>query len=105
MDIDPAYHKKNIVDLTNAELVTLGFLGENVHPHVKYIVEKIQADPKHLGTVTCGMMTHLVWKYPSRAPAPQDATSTRPPSPTTPRPSKNQLPAVGEQVTASTSGQ
>ncbi|CAA7269372.1 unnamed protein product [Cyclocybe aegerita] len=51
--MDPAYLNKKIVDLSDAELIALGFLGENAAPDVKRIVETVKARPDHLGTVTC----------------------------------------------------
>ncbi|KAI0666089.1 hypothetical protein C8Q78DRAFT_1141073 [Trametes maxima] len=49
--MDPAYAAKEIVDLSDAELISLGFLGENVAPEVKDIVEKVKACPDYLGVV------------------------------------------------------
>ncbi|KDR76885.1 hypothetical protein GALMADRAFT_225056 [Galerina marginata CBS 339.88] len=70
--MDPAYQNKKIVDLSDAELIALEFLGENVDPAVKYIVDKVKAHPDHLGTVTCFMVDCLKrW-------------GTRPASPTSP---------------------
>ncbi|KAI9452421.1 hypothetical protein BJY52DRAFT_913793 [Lactarius psammicola] len=80
--MDPAYWNRKIVDLTDAELIALGFLGENVTPGVKRIVDQVKANTSHLGNVTCFMVDCLKRKYPVQAP-PQD--TTRPPvSPTSP---------------------
>ncbi|KAF9472389.1 hypothetical protein BDN70DRAFT_909163 [Pholiota conissans] len=73
--MDPAYLNKKIVDLSDAELITLGFLGENVAPDVKSIVDAVKANPDRLGTVTCFMVDCLKSMYP------QDATQP-PASPT-----------------------
>ncbi|KAF9786674.1 hypothetical protein BJ322DRAFT_1106808 [Thelephora terrestris] len=51
--MDPAHLNKNIFDLSDAELIALGFLGENVAPGVKRIIDKAKADPDRLCTVTC----------------------------------------------------
>ncbi|KAH9004113.1 hypothetical protein EDB86DRAFT_3062455 [Lactarius hatsudake] len=77
--MDPAYQNKKIVDLSDEELNTLEFLGKNVAPGVKAMVEKVRADPVHLGTVTCFMVDCLNRRYSAQAP-PQDAVS----SPTSP---------------------
>ncbi|KDR76881.1 hypothetical protein GALMADRAFT_66307 [Galerina marginata CBS 339.88] len=57
--MDPAYQNKKVIDLSDAELIALGFQGENVHPEVKDIVDKVRASPEHLGTVTCFMVDCL----------------------------------------------
>ncbi|KAG8810249.1 hypothetical protein FRC19_004654, partial [Serendipita sp. 401] len=57
--MDPDYLNKKITDLSVEELITLGFLGENVAPGVKAMVEKVRANPVHLGTVTCFMVDCL----------------------------------------------
>ncbi|KAF8264968.1 hypothetical protein EI94DRAFT_1699830 [Lactarius quietus] len=48
--MDPAYLNKKIVDLTDEEARTLGFLGQNVAPGVRVMVEKVRADPENLGS-------------------------------------------------------
>ncbi|KAI0258687.1 hypothetical protein BC834DRAFT_926442 [Gloeopeniophorella convolvens] len=78
--MDPAYRNKKIVDLTDKELRTLDFLGQNVAPGVRAIVEKVRADPVNLGTVTCFMVDCLNRRYSAQAP-PQDAVGS-PTSPT-----------------------
>ncbi|KAF8494846.1 hypothetical protein F5888DRAFT_1795001 [Russula emetica] len=80
--MDPAYLNKKIVDLSDEELNTLEFLGKNVAPGVKAMVEKVRADPVHLGTVTCFMVDCLNRRYSTQAP-PQDAVGS-PTSPTSP---------------------
>lgn len=80
--MDPAYLNRKIVDLTDAELIALGFLGENVAPGVKRIVDQVKADPSRLGNVTCFMVDCLKRKHPVQAP-PQDA-ALPPVSPTSP---------------------
>ncbi|KAH9042942.1 hypothetical protein EDB83DRAFT_2507572 [Lactarius deliciosus] len=78
--MDPAYQNKKIVDLSDEELNTL--LGKNVAPGVKAMVEKVRADPVHLGTVTCFMVDCLNRRYSAQTP-PQDAVGS-PTSPTSP---------------------
>ncbi|KAH8976621.1 hypothetical protein EDB86DRAFT_2839786 [Lactarius hatsudake] len=78
--MDPAYQNKKIVDLSDEELNTLEFLGKNVAPVVKAMVEKVRADPVRLGTVTCFMVDCLNRRYSAQAP-PQDAVDS-PTSPT-----------------------
>ncbi|KAF9479019.1 hypothetical protein BDN70DRAFT_921535 [Pholiota conissans] len=73
--MDPAYLNKKIVDLSDAELISFGFLGEDVAPDVKHIVDTVKANPDRLGTVTCFMVDCLKSMYP------QDATQP-PASPT-----------------------
>ncbi|KAF8973546.1 hypothetical protein BDZ97DRAFT_1912033 [Flammula alnicola] len=80
--MDPAYQNKKIVDLTDEELRTLKFLGQNVAPGVRAMVEKVRADPVNLGTVTCFMVDCLNRRYSAQAP-PQDAVGS-PTSPTFP---------------------
>ncbi|KZV86989.1 hypothetical protein EXIGLDRAFT_774114 [Exidia glandulosa HHB12029] len=41
--MDQAYMDKKIVDLSDAELVNLSFLGPNVAPGIKRLVEKLPA--------------------------------------------------------------
>lgn len=73
--MDPAYQNKKIVDLSDEELNTLEFLGKNVAPGVKAMVEKVRTDPVHLGTVTCFMVDCLNRTYSAQAP-PQDGSVT-----------------------------
>jgi len=80
--MDPAYQNKKIIDLTDEELRTLEFLGQNVAPGVRAMVEKVRADPVNLGTVTCFMVDCLNRRYSAQAP-PQDAVGS-PTSPTSP---------------------
>ncbi|KAH9043505.1 hypothetical protein EDB83DRAFT_2507533 [Lactarius deliciosus] len=80
--MDPAYQNKKIVDLSDEELNTLEFLGKNVAPGVRAMVEKVRADPVRLGTVTCFMVDCLNRRYSAQAP-PQDAVGS-PTSPTSP---------------------
>ncbi|KAI0003020.1 hypothetical protein BJV74DRAFT_930583 [Russula compacta] len=51
-----------IVDLSEEQLITLGYLGDNALPGVRDIVEKIRADPERLGAVTCFQIDRLVRK-------------------------------------------
>jgi len=57
--MDPSYRNKKIVDLTDAELTALGFMGDNVAPGVKRIVDKVKASPDKLDSVTCWMVDCL----------------------------------------------
>ncbi|KAI0294522.1 hypothetical protein BC826DRAFT_1091605 [Russula brevipes] len=75
------YLNKKVVDLSDAELIALWFLGENVAPGVKCIVDKVRAYPYRLGSVTCFMVDCL--KRQSVQAPPQDATQP-PASPTSP---------------------
>ncbi|TFK47626.1 hypothetical protein OE88DRAFT_1714482 [Heliocybe sulcata] len=78
--MDPAYLTKKIVDLSEQELIDLGFLGENVAPGIKTMVEKVRADPMRLGYVTCFTVDHLKRSYSPQAP-PEGAVGS-PTSPT-----------------------
>lgn len=69
--MDPAYLHKKIIDLSDAELIALGFLGENVAPDVKHIVDRVKASPRHLGTVTCYMVDCLKRRVQAQQDAPQ----------------------------------
>ncbi|TEB15055.1 hypothetical protein FA13DRAFT_1823087 [Coprinellus micaceus] len=51
--MDPQYRDKNIIELTEDELTSLGFLGPNALPGIKKLVEQIRADPENLGQVNC----------------------------------------------------
>lgn len=50
--MDPAYAKKKVIDLSEKQLIALGFLGENALPEVKNIVERARANPDLLGNMT-----------------------------------------------------
>ncbi|KAI0344943.1 hypothetical protein BDW22DRAFT_1370552 [Trametopsis cervina] len=54
--MDPAYEKKKIIDLSDAELIALGFAGENALQEVKDYVQSVRANPKYLGWVNCFML-------------------------------------------------
>ncbi|KAH9932743.1 uncharacterized protein BXZ73DRAFT_89899 [Epithele typhae] len=106
--MDPSYQRKKIVDLSDTELITLGFLGEDVAPSVKRIVDQVKANPDHLGTVTCFMVDLFKRKYPVKVP-PQDATHlpvspVSPVSPTSSIPSEAQTlrPILGDDSVART---
>ncbi|KAL1673562.1 hypothetical protein EV122DRAFT_282835 [Schizophyllum commune] len=47
---------KKIVDLTTEELADLGYLTDKVAPGIKKRVERVLANPKHLGQVTVFMV-------------------------------------------------
>ncbi|KAF7301123.1 hypothetical protein MIND_00676500 [Mycena indigotica] len=57
--MDPAYSKKKIIDLTDAELVALGFMGEDAPRDVAMIVEQVRGSPQRLGSITCYMVDIL----------------------------------------------
>ncbi|KAF8325912.1 hypothetical protein F5887DRAFT_1065203 [Amanita rubescens] len=78
--MDPAYRNKKIVDLTDEEARTLAFLGQNVAPGVRVMVDKVRADPVSLGSATCFMVDCINRRYS----APQDTVGspTFPASPT-----------------------
>ncbi|KAI0028007.1 hypothetical protein K488DRAFT_90200 [Vararia minispora EC-137] len=87
--MDPTYLKKRIIDLSDAELTALGFMGENVPQGVKDIVAQVKADPNNLGTVTCFMVDCLKRRaeVQSRSQGTTQSTGspaspTFPPSPT-----------------------
>ncbi|KAF8259529.1 hypothetical protein EI94DRAFT_1773914 [Lactarius quietus] len=80
--MDPAYLNKKIVDLTDEEARTLGFLGQNVAPGVRVMVEKVRADPENLGTTTCFQLDCLNRRYSAQPPR-QDVVGS-PVSPTFP---------------------
>ncbi|KAJ3501099.1 hypothetical protein NLJ89_g9492 [Agrocybe chaxingu] len=78
--------KRRIIDVSDEELTTLGFLGPNVAPGVEAMIRKVKANPTHLGNTTCFVADCLRRKYPVRA-SPHDATEplgspTFPTSPT-----------------------
>ncbi|KAF9555861.1 hypothetical protein CPC08DRAFT_737257 [Agrocybe pediades] len=54
---------KKIVELSEEELVTLEFLGDNTLAGVRAIVQKVRADPERLGSVTCFQVDCLKRKY------------------------------------------
>ncbi|KAH7884836.1 hypothetical protein F5I97DRAFT_1938180 [Phlebopus sp. FC_14] len=83
--MDPAYLNKKIVDLNDAELIALGFMGENVAPGVKSVIDGVKADPDNLGSVTCFMVDCLRRKAAVQSRS-QDATQPpdSPISPTSP---------------------
>ncbi|KAJ3721435.1 hypothetical protein DFJ43DRAFT_685756 [Lentinula guzmanii] len=74
--MDEAYMDKKIVDLSDDELVKLGFLGPNVAPGIKSLVEKIKANPVYLGNVTCFMVDVTKRKYAAQAQPPASPIST-----------------------------
>ncbi|TFK61877.1 hypothetical protein BDN72DRAFT_804714 [Pluteus cervinus] len=71
--MDPAYMKKKIVDLTDDELISLGFLGENVAPEVKSIVETAKASPDLLGFITCFVVDCIRCNHQPSSPALSEA--------------------------------
>ncbi|KAJ3784852.1 hypothetical protein GGU10DRAFT_399924 [Lentinula aff. detonsa] len=73
--MDEAYMDKKIVDLSDDELVNLGFLGPNVAPRIKRLVEKVKANPVHLGNVTCFMVDVTKRKYAAQAQPPASPIS------------------------------
>ncbi|KAG6839278.1 hypothetical protein C0991_004171 [Blastosporella zonata] len=62
------YQNKKIVELTEEELVNLGFLGDDALQGVKDMVEKVRADPRRLGHINCFQVDCLRRKY-ARTPA------------------------------------
>ncbi|KAI0044591.1 hypothetical protein FA95DRAFT_1562042 [Auriscalpium vulgare] len=82
--MDPAYIDKKVVDLTDAELIALGFQGEHVAPGIKHIIDSVRASPENLGTVTCFMIDLLMRSYPDPNKAPPQDPTQPPASPTTP---------------------
>lgn len=51
--MDRKYRSKKIVDLSEQELITLGFLGDNALPGVRDKVQRVRADPVRLGSSVC----------------------------------------------------
>ncbi|KAI0039690.1 hypothetical protein FA95DRAFT_1567016 [Auriscalpium vulgare] len=80
MDPSSSYFNKKIVDLTDAELIALGFHGENALPAIKRLVDRIRAHSDR--TFTCFMIDCVRGDHQVNA-RPQDATKP-PASPTTP---------------------
>ncbi|KAI0044593.1 hypothetical protein FA95DRAFT_1574345 [Auriscalpium vulgare] len=66
--MDPAYNTQKIVDLSDTELIALGFQGENVAPEIKRIVDMVRAHPENLGTMTCYMVDCVRRNYQIKAP-------------------------------------
>ncbi|KII88088.1 hypothetical protein PLICRDRAFT_698552 [Plicaturopsis crispa FD-325 SS-3] len=83
--MDPTYRTKKIVDLIEEEATTLAFLGPNVAPGVRVMVDKVRADPTNLGSSTCFMIDCVNRRYSAQDP-PQDtvASPTLPASPASP---------------------
>ncbi|KAI0044599.1 hypothetical protein FA95DRAFT_1681056 [Auriscalpium vulgare] len=88
--MDSAYFHKKIVDLSDAELIALGFQGEDAAPGIKRIVDMVRAHPENLGTMTCYMVDCVRRKYQIKA-RPQVATKP-PASSTSPVLSEDQPP-------------
>ncbi|KAF8647091.1 hypothetical protein AX16_006925 [Volvariella volvacea WC 439] len=84
--MDPSYRDKKIIDLSEEEVKTLAFLGPNVAPGVRVMVDKVRANPTRLGDksllVTCFTVDCLNRKY-SGPTTLQDAPGS-PTSPTSP---------------------
>ncbi|KAI0287433.1 hypothetical protein BC826DRAFT_1117982 [Russula brevipes] len=80
--MDLAYANKKIADLSEEELIRLGFLGEGVAPGIQDLVKKTKANPEYLGSVTCFMADCLTRVYQAE-PTAQDGTKL-PASPTSP---------------------
>ncbi|KAL1940216.1 hypothetical protein VTO73DRAFT_9168 [Trametes versicolor] len=79
--MDPQYCNKKIINLTEQELTSLGFLGPNALPGIKKLVEQIRADPERLGQVNCFQVELLRGEYDAKASAP-GAPQASPTSPT-----------------------
>ncbi|KAL1701678.1 hypothetical protein EV121DRAFT_293989 [Schizophyllum commune] len=62
-----------IVDLTTEELADLGYLTDKVAPGIKKRVERVLANPKHLGQVTVFMVECSIRHNARQAAAPQVA--------------------------------
>ncbi|KAJ7103049.1 hypothetical protein B0H15DRAFT_190719 [Mycena belliarum] len=70
--MDPSYKHKKVVDLSDEEFQSLAFLGDNIAPGVRILVDTVRANPTRLGSVTCFAVDCLNRKYAAPA-APQDA--------------------------------
>ncbi|KAF4623360.1 hypothetical protein D9613_001403 [Agrocybe pediades] len=77
------YRTKKIVELSEEELINLGFLGDNTLAGVRAIVQKVRADPERLGPVACFQVDCLKRKYTPQ-PRAQGAAGSPPASPTSP---------------------
>ncbi|KAF9047801.1 hypothetical protein BJ165DRAFT_1468210 [Panaeolus papilionaceus] len=75
---------RKIVDLSDAELASLGFLGDAASPGMIKIVEAIKAHPGQLGYVSCLMLDCLKRQHPPPNPQQDVPKSTQPP-PNAPR--------------------
>ncbi|KAI6143453.1 hypothetical protein BKA82DRAFT_4186199 [Pisolithus tinctorius] len=78
--MDREYRSKKIVDLSEQELITLGFLGDNALPGVRDKVQRVRADPVHLGSVNCFQVECLRRKYSAQPPAQGGTVPTSPTS-------------------------
>ncbi|ODN72666.1 hypothetical protein L202_08106 [Cryptococcus amylolentus CBS 6039] len=78
--MDPSYMDRKIVDLSEEELTS--FLGPNVAPGVRVIVDTVRAKPTYLGFVDCFAVDCLNRRYSAPA-GPKDAPGS-PTSPTSP---------------------
>ncbi|ODN81168.1 hypothetical protein L202_03259 [Cryptococcus amylolentus CBS 6039] len=77
--MDPSYMDRKIIDLSEEELTS--FLGPNVAPGVRVIVDEVRANPTYLGFVNCFAVDCLNRRYsvpvgPKNAPV-----STNSPTP------------------------
>ncbi|ODN97874.1 hypothetical protein I350_07509 [Cryptococcus amylolentus CBS 6273] len=77
--MDPSYMDRKIVDLSEEELTS--FLGPNVAPGVRVIVDTVRAKPTYLGFVDCFAVDCLNRRYSAPA-GPKNAPGS-PNSPTT----------------------
>ncbi|KIY69888.1 hypothetical protein CYLTODRAFT_211462 [Cylindrobasidium torrendii FP15055 ss-10] len=58
--MDSSYDRKKVADLSEEELLSLGYIGENVPSNITAMVEQIRADPTHFGRVTCSQMDWII---------------------------------------------
>ncbi|ODN84451.1 hypothetical protein L202_00400 [Cryptococcus amylolentus CBS 6039] len=81
--MDHSYRNKKIIDLSEEELESLAFLGQNVAPGVRDMVDTVRANPTYLGFVNCFTVDCLNRRYSAPA-GPKDApgSPTSPASPT-----------------------
>ncbi|KAG9016242.1 hypothetical protein FRB90_003634 [Tulasnella sp. 427] len=76
------FWSKKIVELSEEQLIILGYLGDNALPGIRDMVKKIRADPERLGSVTCFQVDCLMRTYTSAQPPAQGAVGPPPTSPT-----------------------
>ncbi|KAI0669483.1 hypothetical protein C8Q78DRAFT_1080188 [Trametes maxima] len=86
--MDPQYANKKLADVSEEELVRLGFLGQGVPPGIQLLIKKARANPDSLGSITCFAADCLTRVYHKTTTAPDPArllaSPTSPTSPTSP---------------------
>ncbi|KAI5804818.1 hypothetical protein DFH27DRAFT_386757 [Peziza echinospora] len=78
--MDPKYADKKIADMSEEELVLLGFLGEGVAPGIQDLVRAAKANPRDLGSITCFMADCLKRVYQAEQNAAKLPAAPAPPT-------------------------